>query len=247
MNYKTTPKELGAIAVLIATLLSFQAVRGQTGAVTGTILLEDSEPAAGATVVLADSKLGAAAGADGSFLIGSVPPGSYNIDVRLVGYAQDENETVVVRANDTSNVTIVLRLSAVEMNPVVVTGSRRQDAKDTRSSITTIAPRETKFLPGAAEDVMRSLQALPGVTSVSDFSSQLVVRGSGPDQNLVMIDGFEVLNPYRLYGFVSMFNPETINDISLQTGGFAAQYGDRFCPVLDVRNRDDRADRYFGG
>ena len=103
-------------------------------------------------------------------------------------------------------------------------------------------PQESKILPGAAEDVLRSLQALPGVTSVSDASSQLVVRGSGPDQNLILIDGFEVLNPYRLYGFVSMFNPETLTDISLQTGGFAAQYGDRLSAVLDVRNRDGRRD-----
>ena len=116
-----------------------------------------------------------------------------------------------------------------------------------RTSVTTMAPRESKILPGAAEDVLRSLQALPGVTSVNDFSSQLVVRGSGPDQNLILIDGFEVLNPYRLYGFVSMFNPETVSDISLQTGGFAAQYGDRLSAVLDVRNREGRTENWAGG
>ena len=104
-----------------------------------------------------------------------------------------------------------------------------------------------RSFPGAAEDVLRSLQALPGVTSVSDFSSQLVVRGSGPDQNLILIDDFEVLNPYRLYGFVSMFNPETVSDISLQTGGFSAQYGDRFSAVLDVKNREGRTDVPVGG
>ena len=110
-----------------------------------------------------------------------------------------------------------------------------------------MTPQESKILPGAAEDVLRSLQALPGVTSVNDFSSQLVVRGSGPDQNLIMIDGFEVINPYRLYGFVSMFNPETLSDISLQTGGYNAEYGDRLSSVLDVRNREGRGDNFLAG
>ncbi len=219
----------------------------QTGLVMGRVLLDSGDPAVGATVVLAETRLGASAREDGNFIIGTVLPGEYEVEVRLIGYIQDDAERVMVHAGDTARVQIVLRQSALEMNPVVVTGSRRQDANDTRPSLTTISPRETKYLPGAAEDVMRSLQALPGVTSVSDFSSQLVVRGSGPDQNLILIDGFEVLNPYRLYGFVSMFNPETITDISLQTGGFAAQYGDRLSSVLDVKNREGRSDASYAG
>ncbi len=60
----------------------------------------------------------------------------------------------------------------------------------------------------------------PGVTSPNDFTSQLVIRGSGPDENLIIMDDVEIFNPYRLYGLVSMFNPETLADITLITGGF---------------------------
>jgi len=212
------------------------------GAIAGRVTIDAQQPAPGANVVLLDTRLGASTYEDGTFLIASVPPGRYKLQVRLVGYDQGEISIVTVSSGDTVRINVALRQSAVEMNPVVVTGTRRQAAEDTRSSVSSISPRESKFLPGAAEDVLRSLQALPGVTSVSDFSSQLVVRGSGPDQNLIMIDDFEVLNPYRLYGFVSMFNPETVSDISLQTGGFAALYGDRLSAVLDVRNREGRSD-----
>ncbi len=72
----------------------------------------------------------------------------------------------------------------------------------------------------------------------NDFSSQLIVRGSGPDQNLIIIDDIEVFNPYRLYGVVSMFNPDAVADVNLVTGGFPAKYGDRLSAVLDVTNRE---------
>jgi hypothetical protein len=235
--------------VLVWCVLADSHVHAQqpAGAIAGRVTIEGQQPAPGANVLLLETRLGAATSDDGAFLIASVPPGSYRVQVRLVGYDQGEIPVITVTSGDTVRIKLTLRQSAVEMNPVVVTGTRRQAAEDTRSSVTSISPRESKFLPGAAEDVLRSLQSLPGVTSVSDFSSQLVVRGSGPDQNLIMIDDFEVLNPYRLYGFVSMFNPETVSDISLQTGGFAAQYGDRLSAVLDVRNREGRSDVTVSG
>lgn len=216
--------------------------QNETGAVVGMVILQSGEPAANATVVLDETKFGAIVMEDGSFLIAEVPVGAYAVRVRLIGYEQTMPLNVRVRAGDTARVRVTLRENEIELSQILVTGSRRQAAEDTRPSVTTMTPRESKYLPGAAEDVLRSLQALPGVTSVNDFSSQLVVRGSGPDQNLIMIDGFEVLNPYRLYGVISMFNPETVSDISLQTGGFAAQYGDRLSAVIDVKNRDGRSD-----
>jgi len=235
---------------LLSLLLCFSAeARSQSGAgtVAGRVLLDTGEPAVGAVVLLAETKMGASTNDAGAFVITNVPPGRYNVIARLIGYEQGEVPAVSVTADEVTRIQLVLGQAVIQLNQVVVTGNRRQAAEDTRASVTSISPRESKFLPGAAEDVLRSLQALPGVTSVNDFSSQLVVRGSGPDQNLIMIDGFEALNPYRLYGFVSMFNPETVSDISLQTGGFAAQYGDRLSAVLDVKNREGRSDVPVGG
>jgi hypothetical protein len=101
-----------------------------------------------------------------------------------------------------------------------------------------VAPFRAKTLAGVGEDVMRTLQALPGVLSPNDFTSQLIIRGSGPDQNLIVMDDIEIFNPYRLYGVISMFNPETAADINLITGGFPAKYGDRLSAVLDVTNKE---------
>ncbi|MBI5473731.1 MAG: TonB-dependent receptor [Ignavibacteriae bacterium] len=238
--------KLLTVVLLSIVLISIGLSQDETGAIGGQVLLDDSSSAAGASVTLEETKVGIATKDDGSFLITNIPVGTYKLSVRLIGYEQGELLAVRVNRNDTTRVQIELRQSDIELGQVLVTGTRRQAAGDVRPSVTTMTPREAKYLPGAAEDVLRSLQALPGVTSVSDFSSQLIVRGSGPDQNLVMIDGFEVINPYRLYGVVSMFNPETVSDISLQTGGFTAQYGDRLSAVIDVKNREGRGDVPFG-
>lgn len=219
----------------------------RTGVLRGQVVIEGGSPAVGANVIVAETRLGGTTGNDGSYLVTGIPVGSYRIQVRLLGYVQTESPLIRITVDDTLTIRVVLHQTPIEMNQVTVTGTRRQSAEDVRTSVSSITPRESKILPGAAEDVLRSLQALPGVASVSDFSSQLVVRGSGPDQNLILIDNFEVLNPYRLYGFVSMFNPETVSDISLQTGGFGAQYGDRLSAVLDVRNREGRSDGMISG
>ena len=220
---------------------------GSRGVITGRVVLENGQPAVGATVALENTGIGAAAGDDGTFRITGLLPGPYELVARLVGYKQGSPLAIRVSADETVEVTVRLVQDAVVLDQIIITGTRRRSAEDVRSSVTSMTPEESKILPGAAEDVLRSLQALPGVASVNDFSSQLVVRGSGPDQNLIMIDGFEVINPYRLYGFVSMFNPETLSDISLQTGGYNAEYGDRLSSVLDVRNREGRGEDWLAG
>jgi hypothetical protein len=241
------PNRLPFIICLVLFVGAQVRAQSGTGTVAGRVLLDTGEPAVGAVVLLEGTKMGSSANEAGAFAITNVPPGEYRVVARLVGYEQAETPAITVKGDEVVRIQLALRQAAIQLNQVVVTGNRRQAAEDTRPSVTSISPRESKFLPGAAEDVLRSLQAFPGVTSVNDFSSQLVVRGSGPDQNLIMIDGFEALNPYRLYGFVSMFNPETVSDISLQTGGFAARYGDRLSAVLDVKNREGRSDVPFAG
>ena len=79
------------------------------------------------------------------------------------------------------------------------------------------------------------------------FHLKLVVRGSGPDQNLIIMDDVEIFNPYRLYGVVSMFNPDAVSDVNLMSGGFPAKYGDRLSAVLDVTNREGDNAKYLKG
>jgi len=226
------------VVLLLSLFCTTRPVLAQTpdGNVAGQVLSDDGTPLAGSTVRVEGTSRGAVTNAEGQFRIEGLAAGRYTLGVRNVGYAH-RAYPVEIRSGETTTITARLR-DSVSRSSVKVTGRRTGiEQNDTRTSVTRLDPRDAKYLPGAGEDVLRTLRALPGIVAPNDFTSQLVVRGSGPDQNLIVIDDIEVFNPYRLYGFVSMFNPETVSDITLMSGGFPARYGDRLSAVLDVTNR----------
>ena len=111
-----------------------------------------------------------------------------------------------------------------------------------RPSATSVVAEEVFEAAGSLDNIFRTLDTLPGVASTGDFGSRLAVRGGTPEQNLTVMDGVEIHNPYRLFGLVSAFNPETIEQFELTAGGFGAAYGDRLSSVLVVDNRIGRSD-----
>jgi hypothetical protein len=100
-----------------------------------------------------------------------------------------------------------------------------------------VRPAEVMAVAGAADNVFRALQTLPGVAATAEFDSRLSVRGGSPDENLTVMDGVEIHNPYRLFGLTSAFNPETVRGFDLYSGAFSAKYGDRLSSLLVVENR----------
>ena len=104
-----------------------------------------------------------------------------------------------------------------------------------------VAPIQVLRTPGALDNIFRTLQTLPGVAATEEFGSRLAVRGGSPDQNLTIMDGVEMHDPYRLFGLTSAFNPETIQRFELATGGFSAKYGDRLSSLLSLRIATARA------
>jgi outer membrane cobalamin receptor len=200
-----------------------------------------------ATVQIEGSSIGTSTNARGEFQLQSIPEGKYTLIVRLLGYQETRLENVAVTAGKTTRLNIWLEETPIALDEVRVTGERKKGLDDVSISALTVEPYRAKTLPGVGEDVFRTLQTLPGVLAPNDFTSQLVIRGSGPDQNLIVMDGIEVFNPYRLYGIISMFNPETASDINLITGGFPAKYGDRLSAVLDVTTREGDKTTRLGG
>jgi len=110
-----------------------------------------------------------------------------------------------------------------------------------------VGPRQVLQVAGAVDNIFRALQTLPGVAATEEFGSRLAVRGGTPDQNLTIMDGVEIHNPYRLFGLTSAFNPETVEKFELSAGAFSAKYGDRLSSILLVENRDGQKDRGVEG
>ena len=101
------------------------------------------------------------------------------------------------------------------------------------------------FLLGET-DVIKLLQLMPGVNSGMEGSSGLYVRGGGPDQNLILLDGVPVYNANHLFGFYSIFNSDAIQSVTLIKGGLPARYGGRLSSVLDIRMKEGNIKEFKG-
>lgn len=96
------------------------------------------------------------------------------------------------------------------------------------------------------KDVLRALQLLPGVSGGGEGQSGLYVRGGGPDQNLILLDGVPVYNASHLFGFFSVFNADAIKDVSLIKGGFPARYGGRLSSVIEINMKEGNENEFHG-
>jgi outer membrane receptor protein involved in Fe transport len=110
-----------------------------------------------------------------------------------------------------------------------------------------VRPTTVMAVAGAADNVFRTLQTLPGIAATTEFDSRIAVRGGSPDENLTIMDGVEIHNPYRLFGLTSAFNPETVRGFDLYAGAFSSKYGDRLSSLLVVENRPGSDTQRFSG
>jgi len=233
-------KQIFALLIFIPSFMY-----SQTGSVKGKVT-DGTAPIPSVNILIVGENVGTATNLDGHYSLDLIPIGEYELRFSVVGY-ETQFIDVIIQPNKTLELDVKLNSKMIELGEVQVTGLKQQELSDTRTSLLNLNPKSAKILPGAGEDVLRTLQSLPGVLSPNDFSSQLLVRGSGPDQNLIIMDNIEIFNPYRLYGVISMFNPDAVSDVNLISGGFPAKYGDRLSAVLDVTNREGDSKKYFSG
>ena len=204
------------------------------------------EPISYANVFLSETSIGSATNVDGYFVITYVPPGSYQLLASMIGF-EIHKEDVNIAENENIRINIRLRQAVLEGAEVTVTAERQKFEQEIESSKISLNLREINTVPGFIEaDVFRTLQMLPGVQSGSDFSSALYVRGSTPDQNLIMLDGITVYNPYHFGGIFSTFNTDAIKEADFHAGGFPARYGGRMGAILNVINREGNTEKITG-
>jgi hypothetical protein len=225
------------------------ALEPAAGVLAGRILLRADTantaagaPARGALVTVAGTPLAATTSDDGRFLIPAVPAGPHTVRVRLAGYRAAER-TLQVAPADTARLELTLQRD-VQLLETVRALARRDDEErfaNTPSVSTIVVDAATiADVPSVGEpDVVRVVQLLPGVTARNDFNTGLTVRGGEADQNLVLLDGFPIYNPFHLGGLFSTFMDATVGGVELLTGAFPARYGGRLSSVLDVRSAEE--------
>ena len=175
----------------------------------------------------------------------TLPKDTHTIVISYVGF-----ETITQKVYLDKNQTLNIQLSSsVNLQEVVVSAEAAEKIHEqTQMSIAKVSMREIENLPAllGEKDLIKTVQLLPGVQSGSEGSSGLYVRGGGPDQNLILLDGVPVYNANHLFGFFSVFNSDAISGVDLIKGGFPARYGGRLSSVLDIHMKEGNNKKLSG-
>lgn len=171
---------------------------------------------------------------------------SAQILISYIGYLPKEIPIALSGASSTLHINLE---SDNLLNEVEVIGNVEQPIEQSaQMSSVRLDVRQVKNLPVllGETDLLKTIQLLPGVQSGSEGSSGFYVRGGGPDQNLVLMDGVPVYNVSHLFGFFSLFNGDAVKSVELIKGGFPAEYGGRLSSVLDIRMREGNMREFHG-
>ncbi len=177
----------------------------------------------------------------------TVPTGATELQVSFAGY--QPYTQVLNLQNDTTINFKIMPAGSGTLSAVTVT-SRRKAAihNSTQMGAIDMPVKAIEAMPKllGETDVMRALQFLPGVQASNEASSGLYVRGGGPDQNLILLDGVPVYNASHLFGIFSVFNTSALQNVQLYKGGFPARYGGRLSSVVDLRMKEGNKNALHG-
>ncbi|MBU0992824.1 MAG: TonB-dependent receptor [Proteobacteria bacterium] len=212
---------------------------------SGTVLEKGTKKILdGVTIYIKETNQQANTDKNGWFSL-DVRPGTYTIIIPLPGY--DKFEETVKPAADQSTGPYTFRLTPLIVNPYKIVV--RSKKKRTAVSSQTISIEEASMTPGSNRDVLNVVSNMPGVASVSAFGgygSGLVIRGSSSDDSSFFIDDHEIPLMYHFGGLESVIEPELVESIDYDAGGFSPEYGETIGGVVALKLKEPRTDR-FGG
>jgi hypothetical protein len=203
----------------------------------------DGESLVGATVFIKEIKAGTTTDQYGRFSL-TLPQGTYTLGISFIGYTSSQKEVVL---DKDISLKVELATEQKELQEVVVTSDRTdQNVVKPEMSVFKMDIKTIQKIPMlmGEVDVIKAIQLLPGVQSVSEGSSGYSVRGGAPDQNLILLDEATVYNASHLMGFFSVFNNDAIKDVKLYKGDIPANYGGKLSSVLDVRMDEGNSKKF---
>lgn len=224
---------------------------GQTlsGSIAGTITDFSGHALANANIIIQASNQATVSDSSGAFRLSPVAPGSVKLRVQCIGREPTTVHNVLVPPGRTTFITVRLAERLLPMQDMTVTPGHFSIAQGQSSRRQAIEKERIAAMPATLDDIYRVLQVMPGVAFSDDYSAHLHVRGGKQNENLILLDGIEIYDPYHLKdlgGAVGVMNMDLVDNLSIMTGGFEAKYGDRLSSVVSIENRTSHAERFSG-
>ncbi len=200
------------------------------------------ETIVGANVYCPELKIGVTSNSYGFYSL-TLPEKKYTILFSFIGYETQQKD---VNLSQNLSIDIEFKFSSVNMSEVTIS-SDKSIVEKTQSSVIEVPIEQIKTIPAllGEVDVLKSIQLLPGVQS-SEGTSGFYVRGGGPDQNLILLDGVPVYNASHIGGLFSVFNADAIKTVRLTKGGFPARFGGRLSSVLQIDMKEGNMKKFKG-
>lgn len=228
----------GALSILIVLCVMHPLFASVTGKIAGTVTdKETGNSMPGANVVIVGSTMGAATDMQGNYTILLVPPGTYDVKVTMMGYAPMIIEGARVRIDQTTRIDVELESEVLEGEAVTISAERKIVKEDVSTSVASVTGEDALELPIATVEEVASLQA-----GVDDG---LVIRGGEADEALFQVDGVTLRDP-RNNKPITGIALSAIQEISIERGGFNAEYGQVRSGVVNIVTKEGSKDGYHG-
>nr|WP_262912788.1 TonB-dependent receptor [Membranihabitans marinus] len=143
------------------------------------------------------------------------------------------------------DIVVEMYKTGIEITPIVISANTNAETEISNAgSIEHLTTEDSKYVPilFGESDLFKTIQLKPGISSGSEGSSNLFVRGGNGDQNLILLDGATIYNPSHLFGFFSTFYSDALSSVSVHKGGFPAEYGGRLSSVINVKSKQIQND-----
>jgi len=226
------------IYLLLAIIMSLPLSAQEKVTVNGYIKDgSNGETLIGATAYVKELAIGVTSNEYGFYSI-SVEPGTYQLEYAYLGF---ETEIQTIELIENTKVDVELSIGGIAIEEVVVTAEAQdKNVTDIEMSVNKLDIATIQKMPSLLGEVeiIRSIQLLPGITTVGEGATGFNVRGGSIDQNLVLLDEAPVYNSSHLFGFFSVFNPDAVKDVKLYKGGIPSRFGGRLSSILDVRMKE---------
>ena len=192
-----------------------------------------------ANIHIPNSYLGSVSSENGFFIIPNVQSELCTLQVSYIGY---ETQTLLFDNNEENNSIIQINLSPkiISGKGITVMGEGYDMIQQGKQiSQISYSPKNVANIPNLGEnDVLRSLQLLPGIQAGNVGSVGLFIRGGTPDQNQILLDGITLYQMDHFFGFVSSINPEAIKDIQVYKSGFPVRFGERVNSIINLTGKN---------
>ena len=231
------------LTVLIMIFVGFAQIWASSGKIAGSVIDQSSgERLPGVNIIIEGTQLGGASDVEGDYYIINIPPGTYSVQAMLIGYKTIVKTAVNIISDRTTVVDFAMEESFIEGELITVVSKRPAVEKDVTGSMEVISADYLLQSP-----VLDLNDALRHQTGIYNTGETAYFRGGLASEVTYNLDGAS-MNSGVLSDNWSRINTSAVQEVSLLTGGYNAEYGNAMSGVVNVVTKEaSRGTKSFNG